>query len=459
MTSISDQLQQMLEQRAGQAPNIAKNYSSALNQAAGQDQSSIDQLRGIYSDPSKFTQSVTGALGLGLMAGNKSGSFNEGLFNGLAAATDTKNYNQQQNLSREEKLAKLGALEAQLTRQKAQDQLGVYDASGKVITNMQGDQQTMADLQLQGHPLPMANRALNPGEQGPSGPNDPLQQSMTIYNDYTRNPGKYAGPQGQAMVKNALDYIQQERINQRYMAVADIRADAAGKKAGAVGPGQAAVDKKFGGELADWYNTGGEADYQKQMAQLGSVHDRLTDKNKETTGAITGRLPDFVNSWINPEAINSREQVAEVVQRNLKNILGSQFTQKEGDNLISRAYNPALDEATNARRVNALMTQMQKAHEIKTAAIKYFEENGTLSGFSYNLPTMDDFNRAVDNADSDQGGGGDQSGGDSGSPPPVAAPPQAAIDELMKDPSPQGQAHFDEVFGSGAAQRILSGGK
>jgi hypothetical protein len=451
MNSVAEQLQQLLQQRAQQAPNIASDYSSALSTAADQDQKSIDDLRGIYSDPSKFERSPISALGLGLMKGTKSGRFNESMYNGLAAHSAAMDYNQEQNLSREEKLAKLSAIEAQLTRQRGQDQLGVYDTTGKVITNMQGDQSAMADLQLQSQPK--GPRALAPGEEGPEAPgSDIMSQSMLVYNDYVQNPQKYSGPQGQAMVTNAIDVIKNERVAQRY-------ADAATVKANRPGPGQVALDKKFGQEVADWYSNGGESDYQKQITQLKGVHTRLSDPQKETTGAITGRMPDWANAWINPDAVNSREQVAEVVQRNLKNILGAQFTQKEGDNLISRAYNPALDEATNAKRVKALVTQMEKAHQVKEAAIQYFEENGSLQGFKFNLPTMADFERAIDNAELSNDGPADA--GQPGGAPQDQGPPPEALDILRGNPTPEAKAWFEHTFNlpeGGADEMLLDTG-
>lgn len=222
MTSIADQLQQLLQQRAQQAPTIASDYSSALSTAADQDQQSIDQLRGIYSDPSKFERSPISALGLGLMKGTKSGRFNESMYNGLAAHSAAVDYNQEQNLSREEKLAKLAAIEATLTRQKAQDQLGVYDTTGKVITNMQGDQQTMADLDLQRNPI--GSRPLAIGEEGPVAPDqDPFRRAQMVYNDYHSNPQKYSGTQGQQMVKDAIEIIKNERTNATRMQIAQQR--------------------------------------------------------------------------------------------------------------------------------------------------------------------------------------------------------------------------------------------
>lgn len=222
MDSITQQLEDMILGRVKEGPSIIDQYKSSLETAATQDQGGIDALRGIYNDPSKFERSKLGAFGLGLMAPTKSGTFNEGMFNALSAATAAQDYNREQNLSREEKLAKLSALEAQLTRQRADDRMGVYDKQSNWMKSAQDDQQTLSDLRLSGQPP--GPRPLNPGEFGPEAPgSDYLSQNMKLYNDYLQNPGKYAGPQGQAMVKNAIDVLKNERNNKRAENVAGMR--------------------------------------------------------------------------------------------------------------------------------------------------------------------------------------------------------------------------------------------
>lgn len=222
----TDAILQMLQQRTQQGPTLINNYESALSTAAGQDQQSIDQFRGIYSDPSKFERSKLTSFGLGLMAPTANGRLNESMFNGLAAAVETQNLNQERNLSREEKLAGLAALEAKLTRQKAEDTMSVYDKQTGYITNSLQDRTTMADLQLDKN-LPGGPRKLAPGEEGPPAPDPtPFNRAMSIYNDYNTNPSKYAGPQGQAMVKNAIDLINAERNSQTRLQVAEARTEA-----------------------------------------------------------------------------------------------------------------------------------------------------------------------------------------------------------------------------------------
>ena len=102
MDPISQQLESIYQSRISGGPALLDKYKSSLGTAAQQDQQSIDQSRSIYSNPGNFEHSQIGALGLGLLQPTSSGRFSEGMFNGLAAAMDAKNYNQQANLTRQD---------------------------------------------------------------------------------------------------------------------------------------------------------------------------------------------------------------------------------------------------------------------------------------------------------------------------------------------------------------------
>lgn len=187
-------------------------------------------------------------------------------------------------------------------------------------------------------------------------------------------------------------------------------------EAGAPKPthGQKAVDSVFAKDFASWTAGGGFADVKKQLNQLRSVHTDLSSKDRkdDLTGFVPGILPDSIAPYVGYEsAVATREAVEEVVQRSLRAILGAQFTEKEGERLIARAYNPRLSQAENAKRVGRLLTQLEDAADAKNEAIKYFEQNGTLSGWQGSLLTSTD---SID-LDSDitpievpQGGGGQQ---------------------------------------------------
>ena len=176
-------------------------------------------------------------------------------------------------------------------------------------------------------------------------------------------------------------------------------------------PGQKAVDTEFGKEYVNFYASGGVTDAFKNLSQLNGIADRLDavaqgNSGENLTGPVVGRVPDFAKGFYNQEAINVRENVEEVVQRNLRVILGAQFTEKEGQRLIERAYNPNLDEAQNAKRIRRLVQAMQGALIMKKRAAEYFENNGTLKGFKGTTQfSISDFENAIGGEDAAPTGG------------------------------------------------------
>jgi hypothetical protein len=159
-------------------------------------------------------------------------------------------------------------------------------------------------------------------------------------------------------------------------------------------PGQESIDKKFADDYVSW-KAGGGQDMTSQVAQLKPVIEAL-ESGQPITGIQVAVQPDLLLAITNPKALQSREQVEEVVQRNLRAVLGAQFTEKEGERLISRAYNPKLAPEENAKRVRKLFLQMSTAAEQKQAMVDYFDQNGTLRGFSGKMPSVQDFYKAIE---------------------------------------------------------------
>lgn len=160
------------------------------------------------------------------------------------------------------------------------------------------------------------------------------------------------------------------------------------------------VEKKFdeqaGKDLVEFVVGGGFADVDKNIAQLEDVA-TLLETRDDITGPVIGNTPDFALKMMNPTALDARERVEEVVQRNLRLILGAQFTEKEGTRLIERAFNPGLDEKVNLKRVRDLIGSIKRAAESKRAAYKYIQKHGTLKGFSGDLYTsIADIERGAD---------------------------------------------------------------
>lgn len=153
--------------------------------------------------------------------------------------------------------------------------------------------------------------------------------------------------------------------------------------------GVKAVDQKYAQDYLEW-SQGGGADAAANLGQIKSVLDRLAS-GEVLTGKSIGLAPDFFNALVNPAALGARQQVEEVVQRNLRAVLGAQFTQVEGERLIARAFDARLSPQENAKRLRKLFLQMQTAAQQKQAMAEYYEANETLRGYKGKQPKMQDF--------------------------------------------------------------------
>jgi len=187
--------------------------------------------------------------------------------------------------------------------------------------------------------------------------------------------------------------------------------------------GEETIDREFAKSIIEF----NPADIEKGLTQLREASDRLggTAKDKDgnaiepenLTGVMVGIMPDSFNDIINPQASEVKEAVEEVVQRNLRLVLGAQFTEKEGQRLISRAYNPRLDETENKKRVDRLIKSIESAMKEKQSQARYFNKNGTLKGYQFAPISIQSIER-------------DAFGGNSNDPSAPAS--QATIDELEK---------------------------
>jgi hypothetical protein len=158
-----------------------------------------------------------------------------------------------------------------------------------------------------------------------------------------------------------------------------------------------AVDRAAAESYIEW-TQGGGSDAVKQLSQVGEVLDRLK-AGEDLTGPLLGLVPTEMRALFNQGSVDAQQLIEEVVQRNLRLILGAQFTEKEGLMLIRRAYNPQLDESVNAKRLARLFRQMETAARQKQAQMDYLEQNRTLRGYQGATPAMADFFSALDEMD------------------------------------------------------------
>jgi len=150
-------------------------------------------------------------------------------------------------------------------------------------------------------------------------------------------------------------------------------------------PGERALDTKFAKENSNFYDTvlpgiNSNLDNLKKVTKmLGTPGNNLTGTG--AASAIT--LGSFGGQALNPEAIQAYDLVRQVVQQDLRQTLGAQFTENEGKLMIQATYNPSLPPQMNQERLARLIKKTEQMKEIKDQQNSYFREKGTLRGFDY----------------------------------------------------------------------------
>tara|TARA_R110000822_G_scaffold297535_1_gene420135 strand:+ start:256 stop:1125 length:870 start_codon:yes stop_codon:yes gene_type:complete len=140
-----------------------------------------------------------------------------------------------------------------------------------------------------------------------------------------------------------------------------------------------AVDKNFSQQYVDW-KSGGNVNAARNMTQIAGVLQSIA-AGQQVSGAVQGLVPDFVKAFTNPDSVQAQEQVAGVIQQSMKEIMGAQFTEKEGAAMIARAFNPQLEPAVNAGRLAMLMEQLKGQAMAKQSMVDYVDAKGTLIGY------------------------------------------------------------------------------
>jgi hypothetical protein len=165
------------------------------------------------------------------------------------------------------------------------------------------------------------------------------------------------------------------------------------------GPGLKALDETFAKTL-DGTSAQQLAAARQDTASVAKVLEQL-EAGENLTGPLIGSIPEELRALIYPESVQAQQLVEQVVQKNLRAILGGQFAQKEGELLVKRAYNPKLNPQQNAARLRSLLLTLDAAAKGKQEQTDYFFNNNySLRGYTgfAGVPTYEDFNNALDNA-------------------------------------------------------------
>lgn len=156
-------------------------------------------------------------------------------------------------------------------------------------------------------------------------------------------------------------------------------------------PGEKAVDQKFAPDVVSFDAGGGFATVRNHLKNLTSVANRLDPRDKagkptgdpeNLTGFFQGLIANTALENLTPESKEARQLTEAAVVENLKQILGAQFTEKEGARILGLTFDPGLKPRQVGRRVRNLVNQMRTAARQKAAAVRHFKRRGTLREFA-----------------------------------------------------------------------------
>lgn len=172
-----------------------------------------------------------------------------------------------------------------------------------------------------------------------------------------------------------------EKINATLKA-ARIKASDSGVK---LSKAQEAADKAYAKEYVK-FKSESEPRLQTQVDTLEDMYKELEDN----PGMMTGTLDEFTEkalggfgrSVTNPKLQGLKDRLDSIIQGGLRETLGAQFTEKEGENFLKREFNPKLGPEENLKRMKNFINKVNAQFEAKRKLASHYEEHGTIEGLN-----------------------------------------------------------------------------
>ena len=133
---------------------------------------------------------------------------------------------------------------------------------------------------------------------------------------------------------------------------------------------------------------------QRALAQLNiekllKASEYLAEAEKGSGPIDTSRLAFFLPSGAiqtiaGGDRVKAMNEVRSVIQQSLRQSLGAQFTQKEGEEMMNRAFNPLFNAEANFGLIRDQLRLLESAAKEQNRAFNYYNANRTIFGFQPN---------------------------------------------------------------------------
>ena len=183
-------------------------------------------------------------------------------------------------------------------------------------------------------------------------------------------------------------YLQLKRLDEESIEGLE-SAKKKGQQGGVVVPPlQMKMDEAFANDAVE-YLSGGQAQVEANINNLKDKIRILESGELNVSGPIIGNTPEFAQSFANPAALSFIGDIRDIVFQSLREKLGAQFTEKEGDRLVAAAFDQRLPEAENVKRLQRLLKTIEGAASSKEDMIAHYRKNKTLDGYEQKALTFD----------------------------------------------------------------------
>jgi len=138
-------------------------------------------------------------------------------------------------------------------------------------------------------------------------------------------------------------------------------------------------DKKLASQTATQF-----ADYQEKGGSVGAeqkirVFSRVIDSLKSgdvVTGKITNLFGDAVRKYFtDPEGFDAQQAVEKIIAETLRETLGAQFTAREAEQLLRRAYDPDLPSKFNIQRLERAIVEITERTNHQVQWFDHFKKD------------------------------------------------------------------------------------
>jgi hypothetical protein len=146
-----------------------------------------------------------------------------------------------------------------------------------------------------------------------------------------------------------------------------------------------AVDRDYAKQYNDWTTTG-RSSYQKNRSLLEEAKKSLESLPESEKGKISGKgsaaLGNISGGLLRSnKSLQIENDVKQAAQASIKAVLGTQFTEKEGENIMNRSYDVRLPPEENIKKIERALNEIDAKAKAEEERANWFEKYGTTYGF------------------------------------------------------------------------------